>query len=326
MVRPENQDHVFAGQLPPDAGRHLFAVADGVGGREGGAWASERALQVLIEETARAGARLDEAFEAANVAVIDGAARNALRNGAATTLVAVLVEGSSYTWANVGDSRAYLFRAGDFQQLTTDHSLVEEEIAAGRMTREEARKSSYRNVITRSIGHDISEEVDCEGPFALEAGDVLLLCSDGLHGLVEDAEIAEHLRRSPPEGAAAALIDLANLRGGHDNISVVICSVEVAGSLREPVAAPEAGATDEVTLSEVPLATLAEPAMVTETVMMSRAELRALAEGPSAPEPEPAVIETGEATASGGSSFRLVGFGAAVLATAALLIALLRPF
>jgi serine/threonine protein phosphatase PrpC len=140
----------------------------------------------------------------------------------------VLVEGISYSWVNVGDSRAYLLRGENFDQLTTDHSLVEEEIAAGRITREQAAKASYRNVITRSIGHRPSIQIDHDGPLTLQAGDEVLLCSDGLHGLVSNDEMERHLREMAPQQAAGALLALANARGGQDNISVVILAAHAA--------------------------------------------------------------------------------------------------
>lgn len=231
VVRPENQDSVYAGQI--GEGRYLAAVADGVGGREGGAWASSRALEVLRSAIARPGISLSASVAEANQVVFTEAASKTELHGAATTLVSVLVEGGSFSWANVGDSRAYLLRGANFDQLTTDHSLVEEELAAGRITREQAANASYRNVITRSIGHRPAIEIDSDGPLPLAAGDILLLCSDGLHGLVSSEEMERRLRELPPSAAAASLLELANQRGGHDNISVVI--------VRAQSAVPEAG-------------------------------------------------------------------------------------
>jgi protein phosphatase len=224
-VRAENQDRVFAGPLPGDGERHLFAVADGVGGREGGAWASERALELLTEALSAPGSSLRGAADTANRGVFEDASKREHR-GAATTLVAVLVEGTTFTWANVGDSRAYILRNRQLHQLTRDHSFVEEEITAGRLTREEAATSPHRNVITRSIGHHPEVEVDSKGPFQLEPGDIFLLCSDGLHQLVTVAEMTERALLLEPAPAAEALVRLANQRGGPDNVSVVIFAFE----------------------------------------------------------------------------------------------------
>jgi protein phosphatase len=228
MVRTENQDSIHASQI--GEGRYLVAVADGVGGREGGAWASSRTLEVLVDQLSQPATPFTAAVSAANRAVFDEGARKTELHGAATTLVAVLVGGPSYSWVNVGDSRAYLLRGENFDQLTTDHSLVEEEIAAGRITREQAAKASYRNVITRSIGHRPSIQVDHDGPFPLQPGDQVLLCSDGLHGLVSNDEIERHLREMAPQQAADNLLALANARGGQDNISIVILAAHATGA------------------------------------------------------------------------------------------------
>jgi protein phosphatase len=244
MVRPENQDHVFAGRISRTDERYLFAVADGVGGREGGAWASERTLQLLLQEVSVPGVGFQAAIMAANRAVFDEASRSSERSGAATTLTAVLVEGTTFTWANVGDSRGYILRDGRLHQITRDHSLVEEEIEAGRLTREEAARSPHRNVITRSIGHQPAVDVDSKGPFQLEPGDMLLLCSDGLHQLVSTDEMTEHALSMQPPAAADALIRLANERGSPDNVSVVIAAFErdtLSPEGAKPAAEPAAG-------------------------------------------------------------------------------------
>jgi protein phosphatase len=242
MVRPENQDHVFAGRISRTDERYLFAVADGVGGREGGAWASERTLQLLMQEISVPGVGFQAAIMAANRSVYEEASKSTERNGAATTLTAVLVEGTAFTWANVGDSRGYILRGGQLHQLTRDHSLVEEEIEAGRLTREEAAKSPHRNVITRSIGHQPAVDVDSKGPFQLEPGDMLLLCSDGLHQLVSTDEMTEYATTREPAAATDGLIRLANERGSPDNVSVVIAAFgrEAPKRVEAPVSDPPA--------------------------------------------------------------------------------------
>jgi protein phosphatase len=145
-----------------------------------------------------------------------------------TTGVALLVRGERLDVANVGDSRAYLVREGRIQQLTQDHSFVWEQVAAGVLTKEQARHSHYRNMITRALGHRPDIEVDF---FVEQAapGDVLVLSSDGLHGLLEDAEIAQAVSSMAPAKAVQWLIDEANQRGGTDNITVIVAQLEPSG-------------------------------------------------------------------------------------------------
>ena len=140
----------------------------------------------------------------------------------ATTLVAALVRGHSAWLASVGDSRAYLFHQGELTQRTQDHSWVAEQIRAGRLTEEEAEHSEFRNVITRAVGVADTVEPDKVGPISLPAGSLLLLCSDGLHRVVSDDEIAAVLASGTPQEMAERLIALANEAGGPDNISVAI--------------------------------------------------------------------------------------------------------
>jgi protein phosphatase len=211
---------------------HLLAVADGVGGRRRGDWASHLAVSTLASRLSVWLGELEppdalrRAFQAANQALWNGAGNQPDTAGAATTLVAVLVasQGGGW-WANVGDSRAYLVDSGKITRLTQDHSWVEEQVRAGRLTMEQARSSGRRNVITRSIGGEPQVDVDVGGPTRLERGDVLVVCSDGLHGQVSDAEIAQVVRKLNPEPAADRLVELSNERGGVDNVSVIVCSL-----------------------------------------------------------------------------------------------------
>jgi PPM family protein phosphatase len=142
-------------------------------------------------------------------------------SGMATTLVAVLVQGATVSIANIGDSRAYRCRQGQIEPLTVDDSWVEEQVRLGTLTRDEAERSPYRNAITRGIG--IEDTISIEvSEVALEAGDVLLLCSDGLYRMVDEETMARVLTGNSPERAAYRLVDLANEAGGIDNISVAI--------------------------------------------------------------------------------------------------------
>jgi|Deesub1362A_J573_1020465.scaffolds.fasta_scaffold01363_5 protein phosphatase len=230
-VRKENQDAVLL--LPRDTEPWLLAVADGMGGMAGGAEASRLALEVLTREVSRAlgegdawGAALRRAVEEANRAVWRRAQAEPALRGMGTTVVAALVGGRRMVVANVGDSRAYSLRGGELRQITEDHSLVQEEVAQGLITPEQARTHAMKNVLTRAVGAGEEVEVDL---FSREvaAGEVLLLCSDGLHGVVPDAAVREILLGTPRlEEAARRLVEAANQMGGPDNVSVVLARVE----------------------------------------------------------------------------------------------------
>jgi serine/threonine protein phosphatase PrpC len=236
-MREINEDYVFAGALDSssEAGaapeRHLLVVADGVGGLERGEWASELAVAVLTAQLpahlagADPGAALRLSMQVANERIWreEDTRAGSSPGPAATTMVAVVIEGSRLWWANVGDSRAYLVSKSQVQRLTRDHSWIEEQVRGGWLTPEQARKSERRNIITRGIGHQSVVEVDTGGPLDLHADDVVLLCSDGLHGVLSDEEIAQAVRDYPPVEATELLIELCNQRGGPDNISVIVC-------------------------------------------------------------------------------------------------------
>ncbi|MCH8813629.1 MAG: serine/threonine-protein phosphatase [Chloroflexi bacterium] len=230
--RSSNQDQALATVLPD--GVLLLAVADGVGGAAGG----EIAAAVAVEELAHgfshgAGdgdvkASLLSAFAQANNRVLATGREIADLEGLATTLVAALVTGSSAWVASVGDSRAYLYEdARGLLPLTKDHTWTADRVREGKMTLEEAAPSPFSHVITRGIGVADSVEPDLHGPIELPPGSVLLLCSDGLHGPVNDQEIAVTIAAGPSEDRAKRLIALANSKGGPDNIAVAI--FEAAG-------------------------------------------------------------------------------------------------
>lgn len=227
--RRENEDSVlFREYSLPDAasGAYLMAVADGMGGAAGGQVASSEALKALEESVAQWAANpasgLSQAVIGANRRVRDVAQERPELMGMATTLVAAFVVNGRAWLVNVGDSRCYLVRDGRCQRLTEDHSWVAEQVRAGVMTDEEASQHPRRNIITRSVGSDESVQPDVFPEIALQDGDCLLLCSDGLHGLVSDAEIAAVCSSRSPSQAAEELVSLANARGGPDNISVII--------------------------------------------------------------------------------------------------------
>lgn len=233
--RTANQDFAYAGPLPLAPGWTLIAVADGVGGQAHGDWASQRALSVfaaaLDPDTAEPLSALASASREAAAAVARESRMG--KAGAATTLVAVVIHGNEAWTLNIGDSRAYLASGGRIRQLTADHSWVAEEVACGRLSPTDAEAHANRNVITRAIGADPLVEADVQGPITLSAGATVLVCSDGLHGPVADADIASALEEDDIERAARSLVQRANEAGGPDNVTVGLA--RIAGAA-EPVA------------------------------------------------------------------------------------------
>ena len=142
-----------------------------------------------------------------------------------TTVTAALVDGRTAFIAHVGDSRCYLLRESRIYQVSEDHSLVNEQLKAGAISPDEAKHSRFKNIITRSVGFEQEVQVDLMG-VELEAGDILLLCCDGLSNLVDDDEILEAVEESSLEEAPRKLIQIANDRGGDDNITVVLIRVQ----------------------------------------------------------------------------------------------------
>ena len=211
----------------------LFAVADGMGGHRAGEKASRMAVDRLRDALVppRKAATRDEvlghlqrAMFVTGAAIFDAAQSDPDLAGMGTTLTAVLFHGMRAYIAHVGDSRAYLYRDGRVQQITVDHSWVAEQVKAGLLTEQEAKESRFRHIITRSVGFE--REVQVDGTICpIQAGDCMLLCSDGLSNYLEEAEFAEvlgqHLYREVP----SLLVELANSRGGDDNITVVLIHI-----------------------------------------------------------------------------------------------------
>ncbi|MGH7408903.1 MAG: Stp1/IreP family PP2C-type Ser/Thr phosphatase [Candidatus Methylomirabilales bacterium] len=233
--RDHNEDSLLAA---PEAG--LFAVADGMGGHEAGEVASAMALAALREALAPPGrspaALRTSALEAlaagvrlANRQVFEVGQHRPEDARMGTTLVTTLIRDGEAVFASVGDSRIYRVRDGTLDQLSRDHSLVGELVARGEMTPEEARHSPHKHVITRALGVEPAVEVDAWSE-ALKPGDLFLLCSDGLTDEVTDPEILDTLLAGGPdlEAACQALIDLANRRGGRDNITALLVRYEAA--------------------------------------------------------------------------------------------------
>ncbi|NJL04701.1 MAG: Stp1/IreP family PP2C-type Ser/Thr phosphatase [Chloroflexaceae bacterium] len=203
----------------------LLVVCDGMGGHAAGEIASQIGVDVILHSfyTASIGAPehlLAQAFEQANQRIhAEG------RGGMGTTGVALLLFDQEAIVANVGDSRAYLLRAGTIRQLTRDHSYVQEQVDAHLLTPEQARISQYRNMITRALGYRANVSVDIFRT-PLQVDDCFLLSTDGLHGLLEDEELLEIVSTHALGHAVSHLVDLANERGGHDNITVVLARID----------------------------------------------------------------------------------------------------
>ena len=205
----------------------LFAVADGMGGHAAGEVASEIAVRVLSELAPEHPdvEALGRAIEEANRAVIQAAREGRGRQGMGTTMTAAMLEGERLVIAQVGDSRAYLLHQGKLQQLTRDHSLMADMIEAGQLTPEEARTHPQRSVITRALGSDAHLHPDIY-EINVETGDRLLICSDGLSGMIFDDQIENTLRRvQDPQRCASQLVNEAIAAGGHDNVTVIVADV-----------------------------------------------------------------------------------------------------
>ena len=219
-LRDHNEDSLVV--TPP-----LFAVADGMGGHAAGEVASEIAVRVLSELAPEHpdGEALGRAIEEANRAVIQAAHEGRGRQGMGTTMTAAMLEGERLVIAQVGDSRAYLLHQGKLQQLTRDHSLMADMIEAGQLTPEEARTHPQRSVITRALGSDVHLHPDIY-EINVETGDRLLICSDGLSGMIFDDQIENTLRRvQDPQRCASQLVNEAIAAGGHDNVTVIVADV-----------------------------------------------------------------------------------------------------
>lgn len=219
-VRDHNEDSLVV--APP-----LFVVADGMGGHAAGEVASEIATSILAEKAPQTpdAEALGRAVEEANLEIIAAAEDGRGREGMGTTCTAAILKEDRLIIAQVGDSRAYLLHKGQMQQLTRDHSLVADLIEAGQITEAEARVHPQRSVITRALGSDPRTQPDLF-ELTAEAGDRLLLCSDGLSTMLEDDQIAKILAsHSEPQRCAAQLVNEAVGRGGYDNVTVIVVDV-----------------------------------------------------------------------------------------------------
>ena len=236
--RTHNEDSFLV-----DDDLQLYVVADGMGGHAGGGTASRLAVETIDREvrsaskaretTSRLRGPLQEsplpevlrsAVEKACQAIFSAAQDDPQLQGMGTTVIALLVKDNHALFAHVGDSRAYLVRGDLIQQISEDHSLVNEQIKAGMITPEEAKHSRYKNIITRSVGFEEEVQVDVMG-LITEPNDVFILCSDGLANMVDDNEMREIARRYPIQELPRRFVDLANERGGDDNVTVIVVQV-----------------------------------------------------------------------------------------------------
>jgi len=227
LKRSSNQDAMGIFERPD--GSRLMVVADGMGGHQGGEIASQLALEAIAEHFSASHGPptqvLREAFVHANARIRARAQQEPHLMGMGTTGVALWLGGDGRIWvAHVGDSRAYRFRYGSLEVLTADHSVVGEMLRRGLLSQAEADIHPRRNELMRSIGSLEQVEVDL-AEVGAEAGDQFLLCSDGLCGVIDDSEIGAVLLRETPSLAVRRLVEMANARGGPDNITVQIAAL-----------------------------------------------------------------------------------------------------
>ncbi|MBX5459237.1 MAG: Stp1/IreP family PP2C-type Ser/Thr phosphatase [Thermogemmatispora sp.] len=242
----------------------LFIVADGMGGHAAGEVASEIAVDTVStayyqDDSDEVPVALVRAIKRANAAIHQRAAENMLRNGMGTTCVAAVLRGNMAYIANVGDSRAYLIRGKTVKQISQDHSWVAEQVRAGLLTEDQARTHAQRNVITRSLGTQPDVEIDIFTE-PLQEGDSLVLCTDGLSGLITEDELQEIVNRFVPQESVYHLVERANENGGPDNITAIVIRVNEVGvepspRQRRPVAV--GGPEEDTAILETSLASSA---------------------------------------------------------------------
>jgi len=240
-VRENNEDSLL---LDLDSG--IFVVADGMGGHAAGEVASNLAVRTIhnvlmgaqdpdetrlvsdvsqLDGSSIMRERLRYAMNQASVRIRRESEAHAEMRGMGTTVVMTVIDGNQAHIAHVGDSRAYLFRKGTLQQLTRDHTVVQQEIDAGRLTPELARLLPHRNILTQSVGYHGAVEPDT-GTRALEPGDLILLCSDGLTDPLDDNALRDLLEAHPADALPDILVDEAIRAGGEDNVTVIVLTIE----------------------------------------------------------------------------------------------------
>ena len=227
-VRSMNEDYVFVSERPIGRLPNLFVVADGMGGHNAGERASSYAVEVLLQSIRKNKEKnpvkvMRRAIESANDMVYQESISSDRSRGMGTTMVAAVICKDRLYVANVGDSRLYIINS-QIRQITKDHSLVEEMVRLGKLTKEEGRNHPDKNIITRAVGAEETVQIDC---FEERIGirDVVLLCSDGLTNMVSDEQIQQIIKTEKNlQKAAELLVETANRNGGRDNITVLLIS------------------------------------------------------------------------------------------------------
>jgi PPM family protein phosphatase len=288
----------------------LFAVADGMGGAQAGEVASKLAAAALKEtdlDGASGPEKVTALIQEANRRVYERAHSDPSTSGMGTTVTVALVDGREVTIGHVGDSRAYVVRDGELEQLTEDHSLVNELLKSGKLSREEAETHPQRSVITRAVGTDPDVDVDAFTVAAGE-GDVFLLCSDGLTDMVPDSDILDLVERHRDDldRATKALVSAANRGGGEDNITVIAFSIAADVDDTVRMDAP----VEDDTLERIPLPTV-------DTVVVPPDEVEEVFVEPGSAEEE-AVVRSQSITPA--ARIRLVLTMLALLGVAAVLL------
>ncbi|MHB1325312.1 MAG: Stp1/IreP family PP2C-type Ser/Thr phosphatase [Thermoleophilia bacterium] len=252
LVRKSNEDALFA-RAP------VFVVADGMGGAQAGEVASgmaTKAFEWFVPQTKSPEDELTRLIKRINTNIYELAAAESSRAGMGTTLTAAVVRSGNVILAHVGDSRAYLWRAGSLTQLTEDHSLVGEMVRSGQISSADAEEHPQRSIITRALGVDPQIEVDTR-TLGWEPGDIFLLCSDGLYSMVHDDAIARILAQDGTlYTSAATLVEAANEAGGRDNISVIVFCPD--GSVPAGIEMGPGSPTEKIDLNTVGAGAAAE--------------------------------------------------------------------
>ncbi len=224
--RKHNEDYYGFFRLGED--EFLAIVADGMGGHASGEIASRMAVEIIQEVYAKERAEqevldsLKSAFEVANFSILQKSLEQDQLNGMGTTATVLVIKEDQTFVGHMGDSRAYLFRDAAVNQLTKDHSMVNRMVEQGLLSKEEAEHHPQRNVIYKALGVNRDADLELIGPLPVYLNDIFLLCSDGLTNLVTDDEMLKIVKKESPQKACEKLIQLANKRGGDDNITIQI--------------------------------------------------------------------------------------------------------
>lgn len=221
-------------------GTLLFAVADGIGGYEGGEVASAMAIAITLDAYCTSprewgpAKRLNRAVQRANIEIHNKALTIPELRRMGTTLTAVVIDNGTLHAAHVGDCRLYLVRRGKISQLTKDHTVVQERVRMGLMTAARARRHPERSALSRSVGHELIVSVD-RITLQVEQNDRLLLCSDGLYNVLEEHELASTIFGHDAESACKALVEMANHRGTADNLTAAVFTMKGASPAAPPI-------------------------------------------------------------------------------------------